>query len=294
MTEIDGKSIYITGGSSGMGLMAARLLAGRGANIAVLDLDPADDALRSIEAARRSSEQRVFACKLNVADRDVVLGTVGDTIAESGAPDIVITMAGVGGAAELASMRFEVFDRVIQVNLYGTRNIIEAVLPSMLARGSGKIVLVGSMGGMIGLYGYTAYSGSKFAVVGLAQCLRYELRPRGIGVACFCPGEVDTPCLAEERKTLHSATAALKRIGGTMPPETAVRGLVDGIQRDKFMIIPGFKVKTTYWLYRLTPGWMWNAMTDAIVAKALRQTDAHTTAAAAGIPRSLTDGGRKR
>ena len=152
----------------------------------------------------------------------MVIGTVGSAVTEVGSPDILINMAGIGGAVELIDMKFEAFDRVIQVNLYGTRHIIEAVLPSMLARGSGKIVLVGSMGGIDPVYGYTAYGSSKFAVVGLAQCLRYELKPRGISVACFCPGVVDVPGLAAERKTLHPASAALKKIGGTMPVEAAV------------------------------------------------------------------------
>jgi NAD(P)-dependent dehydrogenase (short-subunit alcohol dehydrogenase family) len=267
--EVAGKAVYLTGGASGMGLLAGKLLAGLGANIAVFDLNPTDAALQEIESARRSPDQRVARYKLNVADREMVLATVAKAIAELGAPDIVINMAGIGGAAEFASMKFEVFDRVVQVNLYGTRHVTEAVLPSMLARGSGKIVLVGSMGGIIAVYGYTAYGGSKFAVVGLAQCLRYELKPRGISVACFCPGEVDTPGLAEERKTLHPASAALKKIGGTMPVDAAVRGLVDGIQRDQFMIIPGLKTKLTYWIHRLTPDSLWNAITDAIVSKAL-------------------------
>jgi short-subunit dehydrogenase len=125
------------------------------------------------------------------------------------------------------------------------------------------------MGGIIPVYGYTAYGSSKFAVVGFAQCLHYELKPRGISVACFCPREVETPGLAEERKALPPASAALKKIGGTMPVETAVRVLVNGIRRDEFMIIPGFKVKMTYWLYRLTPTSLWNEFTDSLVSRAL-------------------------
>ena len=183
----------------------------------------------------------------------MVIGTVGTAIAEAGVPDVLINMAGIGGAAQLVDMEFETFDRMIKINLYGTRNIVEAVLPAMLARGNGKIVLVGSMGGIIPVYGYTAYGSSKFAVVGLAQCLRYELKPLGISVACFCPGEVETPGLAAERKTLHPASAALKKIGGTIPVEAAVRGLVKGIEHDEAMIIPGWKVKFTYWMHRITP-----------------------------------------
>ncbi len=268
MTDVAGKTIYITGCSSGMGLIAGKMLAGLGAHIVMLDRTPSDAALHDIEAARCAAGQRVVSYKLNVADREMVIAAIGTAVGECGAPDVVINMAGIGGAAELIDMKFEAFDRIIQVNLYGTRNVVEAVLPSMLARGSGKIVLVGSMGGIVAVYGYTAYGASKFAVVGFAQCLRYELKPRGVSVACFCPGEVETPGLADERKTLHPASAALKRIGGTMPVEAAVRGLVKGIQRDEFMIIPGWKVKFTYWMHRLAPVWLWNAVTDGIVAKA--------------------------
>ena len=272
MTEIAGKTVYITGAGSGMGLLAGKMLAGLGAHIVTLDRTPNDTALHEIESARRSPEQRVARYKVDVADREIVVGTVGTAIAEAGAPDVLINMAGIGATAEFVDMKFETFDRVIKINLYGTRNIVEAVLPSMLARGSGKIVLVGSMGGIVPVYGYTAYGSSKFAVVGLAQCLRYELKPRGISVACFCPGEVETPGLAAERKALHPASAALKKLGGTMPVEAAVRGLVKGIKHDEAMIIPGWKVKFTYWMHRITPDRLWNAFTDAIVAKALRES----------------------
>ena len=276
MTDVAGKTVYITGAGGGMGLLASKMLAGLGAHIVTLDRSPSEAALHEIESARRSPEQRVASYQVDVADREMVLGTVGTAIAEAGAPDILINMAGIGGAAHLIDMKFETFDRVIKINIYGTRNVVEAVLPSMLARGNGKIVLVGSMGGIIPVYGYTAYGSSKFAVVGLVQCLRYELKPRGISVACFCPGEVETPGLAAERKTLHPASAALKKIGGSMPVEAAVRGLVKGIEHDEAMIIPGWKVKLTYWMHRITPDRLWNAITDAIVAKAMRETTSAT------------------
>ena len=269
MNDIAGKTIYITGGASGMGLMSGKMLAGLGAHIVILDLNPTDAALLDVESARRVPDQRVARYKVNVADHEEVMRVITTAVAEVGPPDIVMTMAGIGGTEEFIDMKFETFDRVIRVNVYGTRNVIAAVLPSMLARGRGKIVLVGSMGGIIPVFGYTAYGTSKFAMVGLAQCLRYELKPRGISVACFCPGEVETPGLAGERKSLHPASAALKRIGGTMPVEAAVRGLVHGIQRDKFLIIPGFKVKFTYWMHRLTPTWLWNMVTDGMVARAI-------------------------
>jgi NAD(P)-dependent dehydrogenase (short-subunit alcohol dehydrogenase family) len=269
MTDVAGKRVYITGGASGMGLLAGKMLAALHAHIAILDLDPSDEALSKIEHARRTPGQRVARYKLNVADREMVAGAFQAAASDFGPPDIVINMAGIGGAAEFVDMKYETFDRVMQVNLYGTRHVVEAALPFMLPRGCGKIVLVGSMGGIVPAYGCTAYGASKFAVVGLAQCLRYELKPRGVSVACFCPGELDSPDLVAGRRTLPPTSTALKKIGGTMPVEAAVAGLVEGIRRDRFMIIPGFKAQATYWIHRVTPLGLWNAITDGMVARAL-------------------------
>ena len=121
------------------------------------------------------------------------------------------------------------------------------------------------------VFGYTAYGTSKFAVLGFAQCLRYELKPRGIDVLCFCPGEVATPGLAAEREATHPATRAMKLIGGTLPSEQAIDGLLQGIRRNRFMIVPGWKNRLTHWALRLTPLPLWQAITDGIVAHALRR-----------------------
>lgn len=276
MAFFSGKTVYITGGSSGMGLLAAQKLAAQGAHIAVFDRSSADAAMEQIKAARNADAQRVSHYQLNVAERDGVLATVAQAAAEFGPPDILINMAGIGGVAEFIDMKYEMFDRMMQVNVYGSRNIVEAVLPFLqknVAQGKrAQIVLVGSMGGIIPVFGYTAYGTSKFAVVGFAQCLRYELKPRGIEVACFCPGEVDTPGLAAERAATHPAAVALKKIGGTISVEQAVQGLLDGIERGEFMISPGIKTKLTFWAQRLTPLPLWNYITDGMIVRALKGT----------------------
>jgi NAD(P)-dependent dehydrogenase (short-subunit alcohol dehydrogenase family) len=274
MTDVAGKTIYITGGCSGTGLAAGKMLARLGAHIVILDLSPSEPALREIGLARRAANQLVAGYRINIADRKIAMGAVALAAAECGAPDILINMAGIAVAEEFINMTSETFDRVMQVNVYGTRNIVEAVLPFMISRGSGKLVLAGSMGGILPVYGYTAYGTSEFAVVGLAQCLRCELKPRGISIACFCPGEMETPGLAQEHRMLHPATRALMEVVGTMPPEAAARDLVKGIRNNRFLIIPGLKMKLIWWLYRLTPVWLWNSITDSIVAKALRRNTA--------------------
>src|ERR1700733_11004528 len=97
-----------------MGVLAGKILAGLGAQIVILDLNPSDAALPDAESARRSPDQRVARYKINIADRETVIGTVGAAIAEAGAPDVLTNIAGIGGAAERIDMKFETFDRVIQ------------------------------------------------------------------------------------------------------------------------------------------------------------------------------------
>lgn len=269
MSFFNQKAVYITGGNSGIGLEAAKQLAAHGAHILVFNRTAPDSFLWQIEEARRSPNQRVAHYQLDVADRDSVQVTIARAVHEFGPPDIFINMAGIGGLAEFAEMKFEMFDRLIKINLYGSRNVVEAVLPFMLSRGRGQIVLVSSMGGIVPVYGYTAYGTSKFALVGFAQCLRYELKPRGIDVSCFCPGEVDTPALAAERAATHPAAVAIKKIGGTISAEHAAQGLLKGMQGRTFMIVPGVKSRITYWAYRLTPLWLWNTVTDGIISNAL-------------------------
>jgi len=92
----------------------------------------------------------------------------------------------------------------------------------------------------------------------------------GIDVACFCPGEVETPALAADRQSTHPATVAMKKIGSVLPVDAAVRGLLDGISSNRFLIVPGSRSKLIYWAVRLTPSWLWNAVADLIVARALR------------------------
>jgi 3-dehydrosphinganine reductase len=268
-----GKTVFVTGGTSGLGLAAAAALAERGADIAVFSSGAAASgpALQMIRQARRTQDQHVAWFQLDVADRDRVLASFATAASQLAPPDLVIHMAGVGGVAPMVDMPFSQFDRIIQVNLYGTRHVVEASLATMAPCSAGKVVLAGSLGGLVPIYGYTAYGASKFGVVGMAQCLRSELKPLRIDVSCFCPGEVDTPGLAAERASyVPAATTALKRIGGVTPLDRAVAALIRGIESGQFLIIPGVRAKLVHWALRLTPLAVWNLITDTLIAAALR------------------------
>jgi len=271
MSDFTKQIVYVTGGSSGIGLGAAQQLAARGAEIAVFDLRLPGDAIAAIEAARHSPSQRIARYALDVSDRRAVLETFARAAMELGPPDTLIHSAGIAKGGEFLSMAFEDFDRTLQVNLYGTRHVCEATAPLMVKRGKGQIVLIASMAGILSAYGYTDYATSKFAVRGFAECLRYELKPHGVSVLCFCPGEVDTPMVSAERKTIHPATLALKRTGGTISVDVAVRDLLAGIRRNQPLIITGRRSRLIYHVARLLPRRLWNWYTDRTVAQALRE-----------------------
>ena len=118
---------------------------------------------------------------------------------EFGAPDILVSNAGIPCAGYFEDISFEFFDATMKTNVYGARNIVAALLPHMKNRDC-QIVIVSSGAGLMGLFGYTGYGTSKFALVGFAESLRSELNRYNIAVSLVCPPEVDTPGLAMETK----------------------------------------------------------------------------------------------
>lgn len=269
MPDFSGKLAFVTGATSGIGLETARQLAASGADLALFSRKPDAAALAQVRAQCRSARQGVQHYALDVGDPAQTQAVLPRAVEALGVPDLVINSAGIAVAQRFAEISYEQFDQVMRTNLMGSRNVAAALLPHLQRKPGSMLVLVGSMASFIPVYGYTAYGASKFAVLGLAECLRYELKPHGVRVACFCPGEVETPALAAERETKPSACGAMKAIGGTMNPEPAVRGLLRGIASGQSLIIPGLRSHLVYMMFRLSPRLLWNGITDAIVAWAL-------------------------
>lgn len=107
---------------------------------------------------------------------------------------------------------------MMDINLLGTAYAVRSVLPSMKSRRKGKIVCVSSVGGLLGIYGYTMYGASKFAVRGFAEALQMEVKPYGISVTVAFPPDTDTPCLAEENKVKPKETKLISGSGGLFHP----------------------------------------------------------------------------
>lgn len=236
----------ITGGSSGIGRAIACRLAHAGAHISIIARTPAtlEAAKGEIEAARQHSNQKVLTLSADVAQREQAEQAIEGAIAQLGPPDWLITCAGMARPGYFQDIPLEVFEQTMAVNYFGALYCIRAALPAMSKSGSKRrhIHLVSSGAGLIGLYGYTPYCPSKFAVRGLAESLRGELKPIGIGVSVSYPPDTDTPQLAAETQTKPPETQQITATAKLWSPEDVAYEIVTGIQQQRFAITPGLEM----------------------------------------------------
>jgi 3-dehydrosphinganine reductase len=230
----------ITGGSSGIGLAVGRLLAAQGWRISLLArgrerLEAAAEALRAIAGDPAAAQPYA----VDVADRTQCAQAVDAAIAASGAPDLLLACAGVVRPGYFEDIPDADFERAMAVNYFGALHAVRAALPAMRARRGGHVIFVSSGAGLIGVFGYSAYAPSKFAVRGLAEVLRAELRPAGVRVSVVYPPDTDTPQLAEEARLKPAETRAITARGGLLSADEVAREIVQAVGRDEFTIAPG-------------------------------------------------------
>lgn len=264
---LSNKLAYITGGSSGIGLATARLLAEEGCDLVLLARDGKN--LEQVCASLRKTirpPQNVGYLAMDVSDNRDVDVKIREALDRFGVPDIVVNSAGVGVGDCFVNIGYEAFDRTMKINVYGTRNVIAAVLPSMRARKSGHLVNIASVAGLIGMYGYSVYGASKFALVGMSEALRSELKTDGIAVTLVCPPEVRTPLIEEEAKTLPAQARAVKSLAGLLDPEQVAKAIVKGIRKKTFLVIPGLAARFLYLNHRISNGFLTRFPSDLIVS----------------------------
>lgn len=256
MKFYNNKTAYITGGSSGIGLSIARILSSYGTNVVIFarNKEKLKRALAEIEKKKKTLSQRFAFVEMDVSDAQGVKKKIDRTVREFGIPDIVINSAGITCCSRFEQIPFEKFDELMKIDLYGIWNMLQAVIPHMKENGGGNIVNISSMAGIIGVFGYTAYSAAKFGIIGLSECLRGELKGHNINVSVLCPPDTDTPQLAEENKTKPDETRAIAGNAGLYQPDYVAGKLLKNLVKKKFIIIPGMESKFIYFVKRLFPG----------------------------------------
>lgn len=274
MKEFNNKVVFITGGSQGIGLAAARLLAGKGASISIFARRKAvlDDALKSIEAARTRPVQKLSAYSMDVSHEKEVGQVLGQAVSDMGVPDVLINCAGRARPGRFEDISFDQFNETLKIDLYGTWNTCSFLVPLMKERG-GYIVNTSSIVGFVGVFGYSDYAAAKFGVMGLSETLRSELKSYNIAVSVLCPPDTDTPGFAEENKTKPPETRAISAAANLMKPEAVAAALLKGMAKEEFMIIPNADGKLTWIMKRFMPQVV-NMVMDSQIRKVHQQNKA--------------------
>ena len=225
--EVNGKIALVTGGAQGIGKAIALLLAQKGSDVIVSDvnLEKAEETVREIEAIRRRS----MAIRANVAVFDEVEKMVQALIERFGRIDILVNNAGIARDKLLLRMTEEDWDAVLDINLKGTFNCTKTVIRHMSKQRSGRIVNIASVVGEMGNAGQANYSASKAGVIGFTKTIAREFASRGITVNAIAPGYIVTPmtdALPEKAKEELKRMIPMERLGQPEDVAQAVLFLV--------------------------------------------------------------------
>jgi 3-oxoacyl-[acyl-carrier protein] reductase len=199
MTDLKNKNALITGAGKGIGKAIALALAKEGVNIILVART--QEEIDSVAAKVRSLRVKALAITADVADINSVNSAVAKALAEFGSIDILINNAGIAAFGKFLELEPKDWERIIQVNLMGTYYVTRAVLPNMIERQTGDIINISSTAGLSGNALTSAYSASKFAVLGLTDSLMQEVRKHNIRVTALTPSTVATDMAKELKLT---------------------------------------------------------------------------------------------
>lgn len=256
MKAIKGKVVLITGAAMGMGQGLAKLFAGDGARLALWDLNAKELEKTTAELKQGGAEVHPYLC--DITNRIQVRERADQVRKEVGPVDILVNNAGVVYGGELLQVPEETIERTLQVNLVAYFWVTRAFLPDMVQKRSGHIVNLASAAGLMGVADLTAYSASKFGVVGFSESLRLELRRAGlkdIKLTIVCPSYVSTGMFEGVKPPLFSAF---------IPPEVMARKIYRAVKRDQVWVMEPAAVKIMPFLKAITAQPILDLVSDSL------------------------------
>jgi NAD(P)-dependent dehydrogenase (short-subunit alcohol dehydrogenase family) len=265
MNPFQGAVALVTGGASGIGRAVCEELARRGATVVVTDLDAAG--ARTVADGIAAAGGRAWAVGLDVRRAEDVERVYGETAASHGRLDYVFNNAGLAVLGEARDLSLEHWRRVVDVNLNGVIHGVHAAYRRMVQQGSGHIVNTASLAGLVGFPTAIPYATTKAAVVGLSLSLRSEGKELGVKVSVVCPGFVQSAIFDAGTYVGSDKNMAVSLIPVPfVPADKAARAILDGVARDRPVIVFPFYARLMWWAQRLAPG-----LIDLLHRKTARQ-----------------------
>ena len=241
---LPGSHAFITGGSSGVGLSTALQLLSLGVHVTIIARDP--QRLKQAEArmreavAKSKSNAKVLALPCDVCDLSQTTEAIQRAQKELGSISVFIHSAGASSPGYFEELPPSTHLAQYNLHYLGAVNCLHSLVPSFKQQRSTRIVLVASMGALSGIFGFTAYSASKFALRGMAESLHMEMAPYGCFVSVICPPDIDTPGFAVENRTKPLECAEISGNFGLYSPDVIGRDIVDVLRRWRFLSSVGF------------------------------------------------------
>jgi NADP-dependent 3-hydroxy acid dehydrogenase YdfG len=220
----------VTGATRGIGRATARALDQRGTLVGLVARS--EDELKALA----DELDRAVPIRADVSDREALESAIAGFAADAGAIQLAVANAGLTQTMPFVDLEAEKADEIIQVNLLGTMNTVRAILPSMMDRGRGHVVVVSSGAGLRAFPWAAVYGASKAGQKAFAEALRHELSGSGVSVTTVYPGEVKTALHAHELERMPD----WYRPSDAIPPEVVAEAIVHGVLEDRREVhVPG-------------------------------------------------------
>jgi len=260
MSVFKEKVCIVTGAASGIGKALCEELARTGAKVIATDINA--EALQSAVASIKDAHHPVRVEKLDVADYEAFKKLVEDTVAREGRLDYIFNNAGIAILGEVRDTTIDHWRKVLDVNLNGVVYGSLLAYQQMVKQGSGHIVNLASVEGLMPFPSTVSYVTSKFGVMGLSEGMWVEGKDLGVKVSVVCPGFVSTPIfdvsdtVGVERKKWREALTQWERFA--ISPEGCAQVILKGVQKNKPIITVTFMAKLMWWLTRISPTFVMN------------------------------------
>jgi NAD(P)-dependent dehydrogenase (short-subunit alcohol dehydrogenase family) len=259
MKDFEGKVVAITGAASGLGAATARAFAGRGARLALCDID--GEGLRGMKSELEGRGCEVFTEVVDVAQAWQVEEFCENTYKALGQVDVLVNNAGVACAGTLADMELEDWQWIVGINFWGVIHGTHYFYPRMVRKGSGHIVNISSAAGLAPLPMLAAYCGTKSAILAMTRVWRAEAAVHNVGFTAVCPGFMTTnisksvrTCSGTRRKTPEEYRQRVDRFfqRGNFDPARTAEMLVKAVERNKGVVRGGFETKFSDTMNRIS------------------------------------------